>query len=89
MKLVVLPYSESYSEETKCTEVKINQFFCNQEYYQSNSIRKCVRIKNIFSVFFICQHFYRIYLLSAHFFWLQMTERSIMLDNLFKRQVAK
>ena len=27
---VVLPYSESYSEETKCIEVKINPF-CNQE----------------------------------------------------------
>ena len=33
MKLVVLSYSESYSKEAKCTEVKINPFSCNQEYY--------------------------------------------------------
>ena len=26
MKLIVLPFSESYSEETKCTEVKFTHF---------------------------------------------------------------
>ena len=26
-------YSEPYTEETKCNEVKIYSFSCNQEYY--------------------------------------------------------
>ena len=38
MKWVVLPFSESYSEETKCHEVKIYPFSCNQEYFWTNSI---------------------------------------------------
>ena len=33
MKRIVLPYSESYFEETKYMLVKIYQFSCNQEYY--------------------------------------------------------
>ena len=33
MKWVVLPFSESYSEETKCIEVKNYPFSCNEEYY--------------------------------------------------------
>ena len=33
MKWVVLPYSEPYSEEIKCNEVKIYPFSCNQKYY--------------------------------------------------------
>ena len=33
MKLVVLPYSESYLKETKYSLVEFYQFSCNQEYY--------------------------------------------------------
>ena len=33
MKWVVLPNSESYTEETKCNEGKIYPYSCNQEYY--------------------------------------------------------
>ena len=33
MKSIVLPYSESYFEETKNVLVKFYQFSCNQEYY--------------------------------------------------------
>ena len=33
MKWVVLPYSEPYTEDTNCTEVKIYSFSCNQEEY--------------------------------------------------------
>ena len=33
MKGIVLPYSESYFEETKYMLVKYNKFSCNQEYY--------------------------------------------------------
>ena len=47
MKWVVLPYSELYTEETKCNEVKI---------YSFSWIQNCIRIIYNFSVFFICQH---------------------------------
>ena len=67
MKWVVLPFSESYSEETKCHEVKIYPFSCNQEYFWTNSIRKWVRINHDLSVLFIFQHSFRIYVLCAHF----------------------
>ena len=33
MKLVVLPYSESYFEKTNYVLVRFYQFSCNQEYY--------------------------------------------------------
>ena len=33
MKWVVLPFSEPYTEVTKCNEVKIYSFSCNQVYY--------------------------------------------------------
>ena len=66
MKWVVLPFSESYSEETKCIEVKMLPFSCNQVYYLSNSIWKLVRIIYNVSVFFKCQHSCRIYVLCAH-----------------------
>ena len=48
MKLVVLSYSESYSKEAKCTEVKINPFSCNQEYCWTNSIRNAYASTIIF-----------------------------------------
>ena len=38
MKWVVLPYSELYTEETKCIEVKIYSFSWIQENYYTNSI---------------------------------------------------
>ena len=38
MKWLVLPYSESYFEETTYMLVKFYQFPCNQEYYKTNSI---------------------------------------------------
>ena len=49
MKWIVLPYSELYVEETKYMLVKFYQFSCNQEYYETNSIRKCV----FFSLFYM------------------------------------
>ena len=51
MKWVVLPYSEPYTEETKSNEVKIDSFSCNQEYYLTKSIKKCIRIIYNFSIF--------------------------------------
>ena len=50
-RVVALPCAELYSEETKCTEVKIYQFSCYQEYYSTNNIRKCVGINREFSDF--------------------------------------
>ena len=51
MKWVVLPYSESFFEETKYILVKFYQFSCIQEYYQTNSIRKRVWIVYNISAF--------------------------------------
>ena len=51
MNWVVLTYSETYSEETKCIKVNNNPFSCNQESCQTKSIRKCLRINNIFQSF--------------------------------------
>ena len=67
MKWIVLLYSESYFEETKGILVQIYPFSCNQEYYKTNSIPKCVRIINNFSVLFICQHFYGFSVLYVYF----------------------
>ena len=53
MKWVVLPFSESDSEETKSIKVKIYPFSCNKEYYYTNSIRKSVRINHNISVFYL------------------------------------
>ena len=55
MKWIVLPYSESYFEETKYILVRFYEFACNQEYYLMNSIRKRVWIVYNFSAFVICQ----------------------------------
>ena len=33
VKWVMLPWSESYFEETECIEVKNCSFSCNQEYF--------------------------------------------------------
>ena len=67
MKWLVLPYSESYFEETKYMLVKFYQFSCNQEYYKTKSIWKRVWIVYNFSAFVICQHSCRISVLCAHF----------------------
>ena len=40
MKWIVLPYSESYFEETYYILVRFYKFSCKQEYYLMNSIRK-------------------------------------------------
>ena len=37
---VVMPYSDSYFEETKCMKVKFYPFSCNLECYKTNRIRK-------------------------------------------------
>ena len=67
MKWIVLPYSESYFEETKYMLVKFYQFSCYQEYYKTNSIRKRVWIVYNFSAFVISQRSCRNSLLCAHF----------------------
>ena len=67
MKWLVLPYSESYFEETTYMLVKFYQFSCNQEYYKTNSIRKRVWIVYNFSALVICQRSCRISVLCAHF----------------------
>ena len=51
-KWIVLPYSESYFEETKCIEVKIYPYSGNQENNQTNGIRKYIRIIYIVVSFF-------------------------------------
>ena len=55
MKWVMLScsesYSESYSEETKCIELKIYPFSSNQECYQTNNIWKLLRFIYNFSAF--------------------------------------
>ena len=56
---IVLPYSESFSEETTYIEAKLQPFSGKQEYNKTNDIRKCIRIiYNHFLVFFVhvCQH---------------------------------
>ena len=44
MKWIILPFPDSYFEETKYMSVKFYQFSCIREYYLTNSIRKCVLI---------------------------------------------
>ena len=56
VKWVMLPCSETYSEESKCIEVKIYPFSRNQEYYWTNNFWNLVRIIYNFLVFSICQH---------------------------------
>ena len=53
MKWVALPYSEPYTEETKCNEVKIYLFSCNQEYYTI----KRIAFKNAWESSIIFQSF--------------------------------
>ena len=44
MKWIILPFPDSYFEETKYMSVKFYQFSCIREYYLTNSIGKCVLI---------------------------------------------
>ena len=52
-KWIVLPCSESFSEETYYNEAKLHQFSGKQEYSKTISIRKCIRIIYHFLVFFL------------------------------------
>ena len=49
-KWIVLPYSESYFEETKCIEVKIYPYSGNQENNKTNGIRIYIPIQIIYIV---------------------------------------
>ena len=49
-KWIVLPYSESFSEETKYTEVKIHLFSCNQG-YNKTALENPLVSSIIFSLF--------------------------------------
>ena len=51
MKWIVLPYLESYFEDTKYILVSFDQFSCIQEYYYTNSIWKCVWPSILFQPF--------------------------------------
>ena len=68
MKWIVLPYSESYFEDSKYIFVKFYQFSCIQEFYLTYIFRKRKWIAYNFSAFLICERSCRISILCAHFF---------------------
>ena len=65
-KWIVLPYSGSFSVETKYIEAKLHPFSGEQEYNITNSIQKGYHL--YFFSLFVCQHSCRISVLCAHFF---------------------